>query len=194
MPNQYTSPPIEERFWQKVDRSGGPDTCWFWIAGKDADGYGIFYARSSSKRAHHFAYELHIGPVPDGLQVLHSCDTPPCCNPGHLFLGTSADNMADMRAKGREWFPGPNNPARGERNGMYTHPEARMPGEKNAAAKLTWTQVRAIRAAHAATGQTGASLAREYGVSKTQLCEILRNQSWREEDYFVSSGFSSSPD
>ena len=51
--------------------------------------------------AHRLAWEMVYGPIPEGMQVLHRCDEPRCCNPGHLFLGTAAENMADMRRKGR---------------------------------------------------------------------------------------------
>jgi hypothetical protein len=52
-------------------------------------------------RSHRAAWKLTHGPIPDGLQVLHRCDNPPCCNPAHLFLGTQQDNIADMHKKGR---------------------------------------------------------------------------------------------
>ncbi len=52
-------------------------------------------------RAHRASWQISFGPIPDGLQVLHTCDNPPCCNPAHLFLGTQLDNIYDMCAKGR---------------------------------------------------------------------------------------------
>jgi len=54
---------------------------------------------------HRVAWELTSGPIPDGMQVLHACDNPPCFNPEHLFLGTRSDNMVDMVSKGRAVNP-----------------------------------------------------------------------------------------
>lgn len=93
------------RFWSKVDRSGGPDACWEWQAGRRPGGYGSFGVQIDEWRtmalAHRVAWELTNGPIPDGLWVLHRCDNPPCCNPAHLFLGTPKDNTQDAVYKGR---------------------------------------------------------------------------------------------
>ena len=77
----------------------GPDECWPWLGRLDSDGYGMF---GQSEKAHRAAYEDQVGPIPRGLFVLHRCDNRPCCNGAHLFPGTQQDNLADMRAKGRQ--------------------------------------------------------------------------------------------
>lgn len=102
MPNQFTYPSHEERFWVKVDKSGGEDACWLWIAHRNENGYGTFgWKGNNSEKAHRVAYELAYGVAPEQLYVLHTCDNPPCVNPKHLFLGTHQDNTDDRDRKGR---------------------------------------------------------------------------------------------
>lgn len=91
------------RFWEKV-QIGAPDECWPWESVRDGKGYGRFhYGRRSGvgPMASRVAYLLVFGD-PGDLEVMHVCDNPPCCNPGHLITGTHADNMADSRRKGRQ--------------------------------------------------------------------------------------------
>ena len=92
--------PIEQRFWPKVEK-GSPAECWLWKGAVNNQGYGQILFNGKVCLASRVSWVMHIGPVPDGLFVLHHCDTPACINPGHLFLGTQTDNMADMAAKGR---------------------------------------------------------------------------------------------
>jgi len=94
--------PFEVRFWEKVAiKENG---CWLWIGAVDARGYGAILKDGKIQKAHRLSYEIAHGPAGD-LLVLHRCDNPPCVNPQHLFAGTDADNMADMRAKGRANTP-----------------------------------------------------------------------------------------
>ncbi len=98
------------RFWAKV-AVGGPDECWLWTAGtfgsKPYGQFGIQEAPGKQKHlyAHRVAFRLAHGPIAEGAYICHSCDTPLCCNPAHLFAGTHTDNMRDASRKGRLSVP-----------------------------------------------------------------------------------------
>src|SRR5262245_26460201 len=144
--------PLLERFWAKVQKT---ESCWLWTAGLDTSGYGyIVIGGHHSEKAHRFAYALLVGPIPMDLYVLHRCDVRNCVNPDHLFLGTQADNTADMVAKQRQ--------ARGNVN----H------------ARLNEQQVLEIRALHS-DGVNNCALARRYGVSDTTIWAIVHRKKWR---------------
>jgi hypothetical protein len=79
--------------------------CWEWTASFARGGYGQFSTSTQDGckwyRAHRFAHEAFIGPVPEGYVVMHKCDNPKCVNPDHLTSGTHADNIKDRDKKGR---------------------------------------------------------------------------------------------
>jgi hypothetical protein len=87
-------------FWSHVKIVEG--ACWEWQAWRDKDGYGRISFNDRPTRAHRLAYMFGKGPVPAGMCVCHSCDNPPCCNPEHLWLGTSPQNTEDSKVKGRK--------------------------------------------------------------------------------------------
>jgi hypothetical protein len=88
----------EERLFRKVDKT---DYCWNWVGNKNSKGYGYLTYCKKTYRTHRLSWEIHHGPIPGDLFVLHKCDNPSCVNPDHLFLGTHRDNMDDMVRKGR---------------------------------------------------------------------------------------------
>lgn len=151
----YAARPLAARFWEKVSKTDG---CWLWTASLTRGGYGQFSPRKGViRRAHRIAWLLVNGPVPDGLWVLHRCDTPACVRPDHLFLGTPKDNHADMEAKGRANVP---------------------QGSARPQARLSEADVLAIRAERS-TGVTGAELARRYGVHRSSIYHICQRDHWR---------------
>lgn len=144
---------LEERFWPKVNKS---DDCWLWTASIDDSGYGRFHTVGMEwDRAHRVSWRIHYGEIPDGLRVLHRCDTPACVNPNHLFLGTQADNIADMVAKGRNVLSGLNN-----------H-------------KLTPEQVRQIRQDYIPYKVSRTKLAKRFNVHPDTIDRILRGITYR---------------
>ena len=92
--------PVQERLEEKLMPTA--DGCLEFSGQRDKDGYGRIQIEDYPHGTHRVAFELAYGPVPEGLKVLHHCDNPPCCNPEHLFAGTTKNNTDDMRAKGRD--------------------------------------------------------------------------------------------
>jgi len=95
-------PGLAERLSRKLDFSAGPDGCWLWTGAKVHNGYGhISDGRGRLIATHRAAYQVWVGQIPDGLNVLHRCDVRACCNPAHLWIGTQSENLFDAGAKGR---------------------------------------------------------------------------------------------
>ena len=106
----YLTPIQLARFWSRLNILGDEE-CWEWQARKDKHGYGLTFYNEENWFAHRIAWIVANGAIPDGQCVLHRCDNPSCVNPSHLFLGTRADNHADMVEKGRN--KNPQKPVRG---------------------------------------------------------------------------------
>lgn len=152
--------PIATSYWEKVEQH--ETGCWGWRAWTDRHGYGYVGkggARSGRLLAHRVSWELHYGPIPDGLWVLHRCDNPPCTRPDHLFLGTPADNTHDAQRKGR-LVP-------------MEHPT----GADAPRAVLTPHDAVSIRE-RLSRGERQRDLAAEYGVSKGTIYNVAHGQHW----------------
>lgn len=154
-------PSLHDAFHSRISQQASG--CWFWTGQKAGkEGYGVYQTakfRDASGKyvreriyAHRLGWELFYGPIADGFEVCHRCDTPQCVNPTHLFLGTHADNQADMRNKGRS-------PA----------------GQRHGNAKITEFDVVAIRNSR----ETLAVLSERYGLSPQTVSEIKNRKIWQ---------------
>lgn len=140
-----------------------PNTgCWLWQGGCISSGYGATTIGRRQVLVHRLAFELKHDREPGEAEVCHTCDTPACCNPDHLFLGSHQQNMADSKAKGRHRFT--NN----GRRGVEHH-----------AAKLDPDKVREARKLHS-FGWSYAALARRYGVFETPIKRAVLGLTWKE--------------
>jgi predicted DNA-binding protein (UPF0251 family) len=171
---------IAQRFWAKVER--GPDSaCWPWRGARDRKGYGRFswggrkHKRSAS--AHRLALALTTGRLgADGRIAatehgLHSCDNPACCNPAHLRWGTNTENIADCVARGRK--------PKGDTHHSCLRPETVPRGEERSQARVTAEQVFAIRLRYARGTISQFALAREFGISRTTIEDIVHRRTWK---------------
>ena len=137
----------------KIDHDTG---CHEWVDGRSPTGNGKFKHKGKHLRAHRVAYEMHKGPIPEGMFICHRCDNPSCVNIDHLFLGTPQDNLDDCVRKGRL------KPRKGE-----AHPHA----------ILTEDDVRAIRDLRGTMLQR--EIAQKFGVHRVTVIDILVGRSWK---------------
>ena len=155
----------KERFEEKIEPEPNSG-CWLWTGFQNPLGYGMFrtyrYPTQPMELAHRVSFRLYIQEFDRSSHVLHRCDNPSCVNPGHLFLGTDADNARDREQKGRH------------------HP---CQGEQNSNASLTRDQVNEIRKRGRGRDQRGTRrkerLAEEFGVSLGQVRNICVGRQWK---------------
>jgi HNH endonuclease len=169
--------PLEERFWEKVDKNGpvpahrpelGP--CWVWL-GCIGDGYGHIGWNGKNRGAHIISYMLAHGPIEAGNCVLHACDNRRCVNPLHLSVGDKKQNAQEREERGRGNHP------RGACNIFHRCPELRQ-GEMNGRAKITEVDAWCIRESYAG-GQTADVLSEAYDLTKTTVWHILHGKLWK---------------
>lgn len=146
---------VSKRFWGWVDRRGD-DACWPWRGFLDEGGYGHMAVKGQTIRAHRLAYMLMFGKIPGGLNICHKCDNPACCNPKHLFVGTTAENNVDRARKGRS---------------------ADRRGERGPRAKLTSESVWEMRGLRE-RGTTYSKLSKMFGVSPSVVRRVCRHEAW----------------
>lgn len=162
-----------ERFWAKVGKTDG---CWEWAGAliksraKQPLFYGSLRCGKATKYAHRISWEMHNGPIPDGMFVLHRCDNPRCVRPEHLYVGTLSDNMRDRAARGRA------NLSRGDahhmRRGMAKS------GAEHARATLTEAQAAEIRAKHTGSRGDHTRLAVEYRTNRHTIAKVVAGRSY----------------
>jgi hypothetical protein len=156
---------ISQRFWRRVVKTDG---CWFYPNADRPERYGIVTQRGLKQihhRANRLSWELHYGPIPDGLWVLHRCDVPACVRPDHLFLGNRSDNMRDAAQK--------------KRLNMQREP-GRFRDLNRSRSPLSLDSVASIRARYAAGGITLKALGDEHGVTKYAIWRIVHGRNWKD--------------
>lgn len=133
--------------------------CWLYEGRVNKYGYGKIGGRKRITYAtHRVSYQHYVGTIPEGMLVCHKCDTPSCCNPNHLFLGSNADNVADRTSKRRD--------ARGSGHGMALLDEGKA------------TEI----FGHLMAGDTLASIAKRYGVSISTINAMKRGRTWQKQN------------
>jgi hypothetical protein len=153
MPTPKKTP---EQQWAKIIK-GDPDECWPWGGGYFNTGYGRVIVKRKSRQAHRFAWEYANGrPVPEGMDILHSCDNKKCCNPNHLRPGTDIENKQDALNRMRN-----------------------VAGEDNPSSKLTAAHVLAIRLIRRAYGVQLHIIGAAFGVSGTVASKIASGKAWK---------------
>ena len=150
--------PLEERFFRQIEKS---NNCWMWTGRAIGKGYGsIGLGGKGAKQilAHRLSYQIHKGPIPDGMVVMHKCDNPRCVNPDHLDAGTQSQNIKDAFTRMRKVLP-----------------TKKVRGEECGASKLTNEIVLSIRS----SGLSLSTLAELYKVSKSTIERVRYRKTWR---------------
>lgn len=157
-----------DRIYQKVNQYSNHNECWLWKGAKYVNGYGNLRVNKRHLSAHRYSYELHHPltlPIENIKYVVcHTCDTPACVNPNHLFLGTRSDNMRDCVDKGRFY--------------KEVHDWNHL-GEKAYQAILSTEKVLEIRKLWATGNYTLRQLYETYNVSKGCMWGVVERKTWK---------------
>jgi len=145
---------------KKITWSINDNGCWICTSHSSKGRYLTYYVNGKSMMMHRYMYEKYKGKIPDGILACHTCDNTSCINPDHLFLGTQADNMADMVKKGRQSTGRINN--RGQGNGSH---------------KLTEKQVCSIKYDYPCSTRT--EIAKIFNISISMVSHIMLNKNWK---------------
>jgi len=144
----------------KINKRG----CWIWTGNRTSRGYGLAgnkwcgcYAATGEVRSHRVSHVLFKGPIPDGKQVLHNCDTPRCINPKHIYAGTVKQNIGDREKRGRT---------------------VRHAAHESSNVKLTWNKVRKIRRLYATGKYSWADLGAQFHTDASNIGHIVLNRTW----------------
>lgn len=164
------------RLWERTEQRGN---CLVWTGATTKAGYGLIQARAISPApllVHRIAWAVYTGEDPGEMDVLHTCDNPPCIRREHLFLGTQQDNNRDRQQKGRT-ASGDRNGARTrrDRNSFVANGGSGLRGEHHPQAKVSDSQVEEAKMRRA-SGEKLASIASDLGISETQVSRIVRSK------------------
>ncbi len=142
-------------FWENLPILAS-DKCWPWMGSKDSKGYGRLFFKEGRRyvKAHRIAYFLGTKTDPYPLQIIHTCDNPPCCNPNHLLVGTSLENNRDCRDKRRN---------------------------RSGTAKVNRQIAETIRKLYASGDYYARELAIKFNVSREIVAHIVSGETWSDE-------------
>jgi hypothetical protein len=147
---------IPEDVWKKINKKSSSE-CWEWMGCKSGDGYGAIQINKRTYSVHRLVYELTYDKIPTGLCVCHTCDNPLCCNPKHLWVGTTQENLKDRDLKNRQ---------------SYSY------GELCGTHKLITQEVLEIRRLFETNQYTQKELGSKYNVSQSLISGIILKKKW----------------
>lgn len=188
---------LEERLNRRLMRM--PNGCLEWTGRRLRGAHGVIRGATQNEYTHRVAWELANGPIPEGVIVCHHCDNPPCCEPTHLFLGTDADNVADMISKGRAWFQDPGHwQTHCKRGHVLPPPDPQKRRHHRKCLRCDWLRRhlasdpapsrdlqsrRAIIVAMAQLGYRQTEIGQTLGMDSSVVCRFLGSLPFKVDDY-----------